>query len=330
VSLPFDLLNIDPTLNFHEVNPHDQLVRDIGLFLNNRLPAVISDDIAGIVAELGPEATGFKVGDRIFGQSDTLDHEDAGGLQQYALLYSDNSSKTPSIISDDEAATFPANIIAALVALFDPEGLGLPTHPNWHVDDQAEKALAATQLVIIGGGSNTGKFTIQLAALAGVGDIIVVAGTSSTKELKGYGATHIIDRHLSNEEIKSQVDAITNGNCIYVCDTVNRNHTLAVSILSATRRGKVVTLLRGEADESKIGEKKNGYDKNQILGSSRLKRKLCAPFWKALSGLIESGNIKPLGFQVIEGGLTAEGVNKLLDDYRDGKNPGKWNVHPEL
>jgi len=277
------------------------------------------------VEELGPEAKGFEVGDRIFGQSDIFDHLDTSGLQQYALLEADVSAKIPGNISDDEAATFPVNVITALVTLFDKDGFGFPIPSGWITGGQE---LSNTQLVIIGGGSNTGKFTIQLAALAGIGDIIVVAGKSNEKELRSYGATHVIDRHLSNEEIKNQVDAITKSNCLYVCETVTRDHTFAVSLLSSTQRGKVVGLLPGETDESKIGEKKAGYDKSRILASSHLKRELCAPFWKVLPSLIETGKVKSLGYKVVEGGLNAAGVNDVLNALRDGTNLRKGVVHP--
>jgi hypothetical protein len=92
---------------------------------------------------------------------------------------------------------------------------------------------------------------------------------------------------------------------------------------------KWVTLLRGEVDEAKIEDKKAGYRITQTYGDSHLHREaLGHDFWQYIPRWVESGKIRPLDFQVVEGGLNAEGVNKVLDDYRDGKNPGKWNVHP--
>lgn len=273
--------------------------------------------------------TEFKIGDRIFGQSLISDHLDAGGLQQYAILEQYTSARTPSSISDDEAATFPANIVAAVVALFHTDGLNLsapfiPVAENVRSSDRPQRS----HVVIIGGGSNTGKFCVQLAALAGIKDIIVVAGRSNEKELKSYGATHIIDRHGTDVEIKAGINSILDNNCLYVIDTVNKDHTIEISLLSSSKRGKAITLLRGTLDESKIGEKTAGYDLGHVLGSSHLKRELCEPFWKALPGLVDAKKIKPLGFQVVENGLDAGNVDRILDDYRDGKNPGKWHVHP--
>lgn len=52
--------------------------------------------------------------------------------------------------------------------------------------------------------------------------------------------------------------------------------------------------------------------------------------WREISGWIEEGKIKPLAYQVVEGGLSAKAVNEVRDKYRDGKNTGKWHVHPNV
>lgn len=307
------------------VNPHDQKVRDVGLFIGSNVPAIIANDIAGTVSSLGLNVTGFSIGDHVFGQSELS--IDTGGLQQYCLLDADVTAHVPPDISDDQAATLPVNGIAPFVALFDSSGLGIPPPFTNNIDAKAFD-YAAQALVIIGGGANTGKLGIQLASLAGIGKIVAVASASNAAELKSYGATHIIDRHASNEEIKSHIQEITGDDLLYVYDTINKDHTLAVSLLSSTRNGKVATLLPGEVDTAKIGEKKAGFRIAHTFGSSHLHRDLGRKFWKELPSWVESGKLKPLSFKIVEGGLSTEGVNRVLDNYRDGKSPGKWHVHP--
>jgi NADPH:quinone reductase len=307
------------------VNPHDQKVRDAGLFIGTTVPAIIANDIAGTVSSLGPNVTGFSIGDHVFGQSKLS--IDTGGLQQYALLDADVTAHVPQNISDDQAATLPVNGIAPFIAFFDSSGLGIPPPFADNIDAKAFDYAAQT-LVIIGGGANTGKLGIQLASLAGIGKIVVVASASNAAELKSYGATHVIDRHASNEEIKSHIQSIIGDHLLYVYDAINIEHTLAVSLLSSARKGKVATLLPGKVDDTKIGEKKAGFGIGQTFGSSHLHRDLGRRFWKELPGWLESGKLKPLSFKIVEGGLSVEGVNMVLDDYRDGKNPGKWHVHP--
>jgi NADPH2:quinone reductase len=62
---------------------------------------------------------------------------------------------------------------------------------------------------VIGGGSSVGKFAIQYAELASIGTVIAIASAARTEELKKLGATHVIDRHTSDEEIQQVVKEIT-------------------------------------------------------------------------------------------------------------------------
>jgi NADPH:quinone reductase-like Zn-dependent oxidoreductase len=196
------VLAVDCTLTSTLVNPHDQKVRDRGLFLRGNLPAIIVNDIAGEVESIGANVQDFSIGDRVFGQSRLS--IDTGGLQQYALLDAIFTARIPHNISDDEASTLPINGISIFVAMFHSTGLGIP--PPIPSNEEAKTFdYGAQTLVIIGGGSNTGKLGIQFAHLAGIGNIIVVAGLGNTDELKSYGATTVIDRHVSNKEIKSQI-----------------------------------------------------------------------------------------------------------------------------
>ena len=168
---------------------------------------------------------------------------------------------------------------------------------------------------------------MQLAALAGVGKIIVLTSNTSAAELKSYGATHIIDRHQKPEEIKTKIHEIVGDDLVYVFDPISHDSTLGVSILSSTKRGKVAGLLPATVDASKIGEKKQGYDIEFINTPRILTEDLGRVFYAELPHWLETGKIKPLGYKVVEGGLNADGVNKVLDDHRDGKFPGKYHVH---
>lgn len=256
-------------------------------------------------------------------------HTDTAGLQQYALLTANLAAKVPKTLTDDEAATIPVNSLAPFIALFHETGLGFPPPGTAKVKGFGYEGRT---LVVIGGGSNCGKFGVQFAKMVGMGRIIVVASLSNEAELKSFGATHIIERHQRHEEIKKQIVEITAGdNVKYVYDALNDDHTLAVSLLSNTEKGIVAALLpTKKVDEEKIGEKKMGYDVRKVLGASHAQPEFYAEFfWKNMPSWIEKGDIKPLTFQVIEGGLNVNAVNKVLDDYRDGKNPGgKWHVHP--
>jgi NADPH2:quinone reductase len=308
------------------VNPHDQKIRDLSFFMITP-PCILCMEIGGIIISTGPEVFNFKVGDNVFG-SGQFPLLDAGGLQQYALLESGSTSHMPSGFSFDQAVTLPVNGIAAYGALFHSVAVGLnfpPPYPD--TIEFRNFDFGAQSIVVLGGGSNMGKMIVQFASLAGFGKIVVVAGLSNDAELKSYGATTVINRHASNEEVKSQVQKVLGENVLYVLDAINTDHTLAVYLLSSTKQGKVKTLCKGDVDETRIGEKQAGYQCSHVNGFLNAKEALGSRLFKELPKWVEARKIIPLEFKVVEGGLNVEAVNKVLDDYRDGKNPGKWLVH---
>jgi NADPH:quinone reductase-like Zn-dependent oxidoreductase len=292
--------------------------------------AILANDISGIVEKIGPDVQRFSVGDHIVGQSNILSGgPDQAGLQQFCILDATFAAPVPHHTSFDQAATFPVNAIASFIALFSASGLDLAPKFLGHGVDYANEAI-----VIIGGGSNSGKFALQFSRLAGFGKIITTAKVRGDggQSLRDFGATHIIDREAA--DVEDQIRALVGDDLLYAFDAVNGaysggvSHQLALSLLSTTKKGSLATLVRGEADPVIAARKTAGFKKNQILGVSDLHQELAAKFWRELPGWIEKGELKPLDFAVIDG-LDAKEVNKLLDDYRDGRAVKKTHVHPD-
>ncbi|KAK8012258.1 alcohol dehydrogenase [Apiospora marii] len=310
------------------LNPHDQKGRDFGLFTQNRLPAVLGNDVVGTVTQLGPGVQGISVGDRIVTQG-SIEFDggksDQSALQEYAVADLSALAKIPDSVSDDEAATLPTNIIAPVVGLF--YNLQIPA--PW-IDDARSKSLdyAGTAVLIIGGGTNCGRFAVQLAKLAGIGKIVAVGGSDA--ELKGFGATHVLDRHGGHDAVLARIKAVVGDDLLYALDTVNApaDQHLGVNALSDSRKGLLARLVpTGPIDASKVSRaKKAGYEVLNVFGSSQGNSELCEPFWARLPGYLLSGDIKPLGY-VAKQGLDAAAVNEVLDAYRDGGRVVKTHFH---
>lgn len=307
------------------LNPHDAKCRDGGLFIQDVLPAVLGADVVGVVTRVGHNVTRFKQGDHIVGQA-LLPNSDTQGLQEYAILDARFSAKVPSGFTDAQAASLPTNIVTAAVALFDTTCLGIPAPWN-----PAAKSFdyKSTSLLILGGGSNTGKYGIQLAALAGIGNIIVVAGLRGAADLKALGASHVIDRTKSPTEIAAEVREITGDNLIYAFDTINppESQFIGVEALSNSKTGKLARLLPlGPMDETKLSSKPAGFKILDVFGVSNARPDTAIPLWERVTGWIEEGKIKPLSYQVING-FDLDTVNKTLDGYSNGSLSGQWQVH---
>ena len=209
------------------------------------------------------------------------------------------------------------------------EGLGIP-FPGMGKED-ADYDYEKQTLLIIGGSSNCGRLAIMFARMIGIGKIIVTASKSkveSVNELRGYGATHVIDRHLPESEIRAQISSIMNPGeeLVYIYDTMTHNsHSFAASLLSNTKPSVLAHLLPGSIDE-KISQEKNAFEEVQVFGSSDAHQELARLFWDNFQEWVESGKVGVLGYKVIEG-LDRENVNAAFDKYRDGRSGGeRWHV----
>jgi NADPH:quinone reductase len=304
------------------LNPHDQKSRDRGLFIAESLPAILTNDVVGKVTKLGDGVTKVAVGDRVVWQAAFDGASFQNGLQEYAIGDADHLAKIPDSISDDQAATLPTNVMAPVVALFKTLKIPAP----WSEDAKRFDYASATVL-IVGGGSNCGKFGTQLAKIAGIGKVVVVGGNES--ELKGYGATHVLDRHGGDDAVLERIKAVVGDDLVYAYDAINPpdGQILALNALSSHKKGAMARLVPlGPVDESKVTGKKAGFEVRNVFGVSHANPVLTRPFWERLPEYLEAGKIKPTAF-VVKQGLEPGNVNEVLDAYRDGGSVTKTHIH---
>ncbi|EXK85148.1 hypothetical protein FOQG_10803 [Fusarium oxysporum f. sp. raphani 54005] len=311
------------------LNPHDQRTRDDGLFATS-FPYVIASDLVGEVVTVGTgeHSAKFTLGEHVFGHTFAEGgfNNDFNAAQQYALVDARFVGRVAgSGLTDDEASTIPVIVLAAFVALFAPSGHGLP--PPFSPEAKSFD-YSSVSLLIIGGGSNTGRAVVELANLAGIGQIIAIAGKQNEANLKAIGATHVIDRRAP--DVLEQIRAIAGDELIYAVDTVNAglDQELGVAALSNRKKGTLITLRRpdGDLDAARLGSKAAGYERRLVFGVSPIHPELTMKFWEEAPRWYKEGKLGPSSFEVIQG-LDADAVNKALDKYREGAGV-KMNIHP--
>jgi NADPH2:quinone reductase len=197
------------------------------------------------------------------------------------------------------------------VALFDVLGLPAPWQDN---------VARPEHLLVVGGGSNCGKFTVQLARLAGIPNIVVVGGNETL--LRKLGVTHIIDRHSPEDTIVDKVRKATNNDLTYALDAVNFPEGLGLALkgLSDRRPGKLARLLPiGSVEDTR------GHELLDVMGLFLYRNPLCVEMWERLTGYVEAGAIRPTSFLTLDG-LEADAVNAALDGYRDGTSRNKPQI----
>lgn len=285
-----------------------------------QFPAVIAFDIAGVVVKAGKDVTSFPIGSHVLAHA-SIQYATCGGLQEYSIVDSQYSALLPQNINDVDAVAVPTGTVTSALSLFSPMGFGIPFPGTPEAEGFDYKS---QKIVIVGGGTNTGKFGIQLARIAGIGTIIAVAGRTGQVELKELGATHVISRHAS--DIESQVREIVGDELLYVYDTYNSTEGLvhSVNLLSRSRRGKLVRLVRGPPVASANGIEGAGFEEKQIIGFSSGIPAFGAMLWKQLQEWIEEERLKFPKYSVVDG-LDVDKVNAALDDLKL-KSGKRWHV----
>lgn len=270
--------------------------------------------------------TSCEPGDRVFGLSNLdLPSPDQGGLQNYAILHADAIGKTPTAFSDEQVVTLPTNLITSWIHLFTSRGFGIPPPFAKWAD---EFDYASMSLVIIGGGTNVGKFAVQLAHMRGIGQIIVIASISNEDNLKSQGATHVIDRHGLLTNIVKRVQQIVDSDGVdYVYDCANTTFELATAILSPSRPSYLRALLPIESEEA---EKLKSQRSTCNAAFVDCRNEMLAPhtkdFWTQVPRWLEEGKILPTEYQVVKGLEKVKEIDRALDAYREGARSGPQTI----
>lgn len=160
------------------VNPVDTKMRQRGGAADGGW-RVLGWDAAGVVAGVGPEVTGFAVGDEIF-YAGAL--ERPGTNAEFHLVDERIVGRKPASLSWAEAAALPLTAITAWEGLFD------------RLDVRRPVAGGRPMILIIGGAGGVASIAVQIAKK--LTDLTVI-GTASRPEtaawVKALGADHVVD-----------------------------------------------------------------------------------------------------------------------------------------
>jgi NADPH:quinone reductase-like Zn-dependent oxidoreductase len=130
------------------------------------LPAVFGNEVAGVVTGMGPDVSGFAVGDAVFGNPLT------GGYAEQALLPDGVTAAKPDAVSFTDAATLP---VAAATAYDAITQLALP---------------AGATLLVTGVGGGVGVAAAQIAREFGL-RVVGTASPAKREFVESLGVTHV-------------------------------------------------------------------------------------------------------------------------------------------
>ncbi|GAB3658742.1 NAD(P)-dependent alcohol dehydrogenase [Glycomyces tarimensis] len=140
-------------------------------------------DLAGVVASIGADVTGFTAGDEVFGVG-------VGSFAEYCLASPRTLARKPPGVDFARAAVAPVSGVAALKAVRDTAAV----QPGQHV-------------MVIGAGGGVGTFAVQIAKALGA-EVTGVCSGAKADAVTAIGADHVIDYTRGEPDGATRYDAI--------------------------------------------------------------------------------------------------------------------------
>ena len=290
------------------VNPVDVKVR-AGMRSGGEDWRVLGFDAAGEVVAVGPEVTGFKVGDHVMyaGQIDR-----PGSNAELQLVDERIVGRKPTTLDWAAAAALPLTAITAWEALFDK------------LDVRRQIAGAAPAVFILNGGGGVGSIAIQL--LRALTDLTVIA-SASRAETKAWvekmGAHHVVNHR---EPMAPQIEALALGKPGHVFSTTHTDEHLADITRLIAPQGKLCLI-----------------DDPKVLDIMPLKAKAISVHWELMftrplfktadmaeqgrllsevADLVDAGRIRSTMTETM-GAITAANLKRAHGLIESGKARGK-------
>jgi NADPH2:quinone reductase len=204
------------------LNPLDTKIRSgDAAHAAHPVPLVLGIDLAGVVSEIGPGVTAFKVSDEVYGMTGGVG-EIQGSLAQYVAVDADLLALKPANLTMREAAALPLAFITSYSGIVDRAHLK-----------------AGHTVLVHGGAGGVGHVSVQLARALG-GAVWATASERDLEFVARLGATPIDYRKQTAEQY---VESCTQGEGFdLVVDTVG-GATLDASFVAVKHFGHVVSAL---------------------------------------------------------------------------------------
>src|SRR6266567_4894693 len=150
------------------------------------LPFSPGFEMAGVVTEIGPGATGVRLGDRVLG---TMEH---GAYADEAVLPAERVLPIPAAMDFPSAAGFPVAYGTSHGAL------------EWR-----SRLKHGETLLVLGAAGGVGLTAVEIGKAMGATVIAVAGGGAKLEVARRQGADHLID--YSREDLRLRIKEITGG-----------------------------------------------------------------------------------------------------------------------
>lgn len=203
------------------VNPIDTYIRNGPATDDLPRPYILGSDLAGVVKSLGPGATMFHVGDRVWGANQGVLGRQ-GTFAEYAVVDERWLYPTPDAVTDEQAAAMALVGITAHLGLVD------------------EARLDAGETILVNGGSGAvGSTVIQMAKALGARVIATTSGADKAAYCRSLGADEVLDHAV--DDVTKRVQALSPGG-VHIWWETSRTPNLDVAVACLVRRGRLLLM----------------------------------------------------------------------------------------
>ncbi|KAK3334233.1 hypothetical protein B0T19DRAFT_148485 [Cercophora scortea] len=261
-------------------------------------------DLAGTVIN-SPSDSGFASGDGVFCR---IEAGRPGAARDYALARVSELAHIPAGLGWIDAAATPLSALTAWQALFVQGPLNAA---GIHGDSEARERNAKLRVLVTGAAGGVGSWVVQLAALAGVRQVVAVCGGDKEDAVRQLGATEVVDYRKT--PIAAWVDA----------DAAAREFDLIIDVVggetlggcwAAVRAGGVLVSINTPPDLVKPAGLEKDLAKSLFFIVEPLGSNLAQ-----IAELIEAGKVRPTVDSVWEFADFEKAFERLESGHAKGK-----------
>jgi len=257
-----------------------------------RLPHISGVDVAGEVAEVGPEVQGWRPGDRVVlypGLScgrcgpcargeDTMcrnylifGEDTHGGLAEYCRIPAENLEPLPNHVPFEQGAALPTAYTTA-----------------WRMVITVGELRPQERVLVLGAGGGVGTAAVQIARRVSAYVFGVASGEDRVQRLREIGANRPIDR--SNEDFESVVAQETGGLGVDMVINPVGGSTWRPAIRSLIVGGRMLICGATIGDNPELSIREIYQSHRQILGAPLGNRR----DFRAVLDLLSRGELEPV------------------------------------
>ena len=157
------------------VNPVDTYIRAGAIAMPLTFPFIVGCDVAGVVDQVGPQATRFKPGDRVWGSNQGLLGRQ-GTFAEFVCTDENWLYPSPDGVNDEDLAA---------VAL-----VGITAHLGLVRDAELQRG---ETLFVNGGSGGVGSMVVQMAKILGARVVTTAGSDEKLERCRSLGADHVIN-----------------------------------------------------------------------------------------------------------------------------------------